>query len=168
MYYLVLFYRDDVSLSLRNFFVDMPVGTMYVFNVDTPVSCRRGKWSHNFFITISTLMNPTFVRQKLHSPNLTKYGALPLPSKFASILDFPRPVTVMSLQKFLGMMNFYHRFIPKSAALHVPPAGGLEWESTRTPAVPWRETLHSQIIRLLWPTQRCWHTHHLTYLLPSP
>jgi hypothetical protein len=37
---------------------------------------------------------------------------LPLPSHLAAIQDFPRPYTVKELQSFLGMVNFYRRFLP--------------------------------------------------------
>ena len=43
---------------------------------------------------------------------VTKDGALPLPSKVEAVAQFPRPLTVKALQEFLGMVNFYHRFIP--------------------------------------------------------
>ena len=48
---------------------------------------------------------------------VTKDGAVSLPSKVASICDSPRPVTVSSLQEFLGMLNFYQCFGHKAAAL---------------------------------------------------
>jgi len=39
-------------------------------------------------------------------------GVLPLPAHVAAIQDFPRPSTVKELQAFLGMVNFYRRFLP--------------------------------------------------------
>ena len=47
-------------------------------------------------------------------------GSLPLPAKVDAIVDFPKPKTVKSLQEFLGMINFYHRFIPNAASLLSP------------------------------------------------
>ena len=47
-------------------------------------------------------------------------GIVPLPEKVRVIRDFPRPSTVRGLQEFLGMINFYHRFVPHVAEILVP------------------------------------------------
>uniref|UniRef100_A0A674MCK3 Gypsy retrotransposon integrase-like protein 1 n=1 Tax=Takifugu rubripes TaxID=31033 RepID=A0A674MCK3_TAKRU len=52
--------------------------------------------------------------------HVTRYGAVPLPEKVEAIASFPRPVTVKALQEFLGMVNFYHRFLPRAADLMRP------------------------------------------------
>jgi hypothetical protein len=39
----------------------------------------------------------------------------PLPVHLAVVVDFPRPVTIKELQGFLGMVNFYLRFLPGAA-----------------------------------------------------
>jgi hypothetical protein len=39
-------------------------------------------------------------------------GMLPLPSHMAAIQDFPCPTIIKELQAFLGMVNFYRRFLP--------------------------------------------------------
>ena len=46
---------------------------------------------------------------------VSRDGIRPLPSKVKSIVDFPRPSNVKSLERFLGMLNFYHWFIPHAA-----------------------------------------------------
>ena len=38
---------------------------------------------------------------------VTRDGAAPLPSKVEAVAQFPRPLTVKSLQEFLGMVNFF-------------------------------------------------------------
>ena len=43
-------------------------------------------------------------------------GVRPLPSKLQSIIDVPRPNTKVELLRYLGMVNFYHRFLPGIAA----------------------------------------------------
>jgi hypothetical protein len=43
-------------------------------------------------------------------------GASPLPQKVDAIRKFPQPTTVKGLQEFLGMVNFYHRFLPGIAS----------------------------------------------------
>ena len=47
-------------------------------------------------------------------------GVKLLDAKVAAILDFPRPHTVRDLTKFLGMVNFYRRFIPNAGGLVAP------------------------------------------------
>nr|VZI14111.1 unnamed protein product [Spirometra erinaceieuropaei] len=61
------------------------------------------------------------------------HGIRPLPSKVASIRNFPPPTSKRQLQRFLGMMNFYRRFLPNCADLMLPltnmlsgPKGSLE------------------------------------------
>lgn len=47
-------------------------------------------------------------------------GIVPLPQKVEAIQKFPLPKTVKNLQEFIGMVNFYHRFLPKAAQLMRP------------------------------------------------
>ena len=42
-------------------------------------------------------------------------GISPLPERVVAIREFPRPTTVQELQRFLGMLNYYRRFIPRAA-----------------------------------------------------
>lgn len=58
--------------------------------------------------------------------HITSAGATPLPLKVKAVLQFPRPTTVKALQEFLGMVNFYHRFIPQAARLMRPLYGALK------------------------------------------
>ncbi|GFX83711.1 retrovirus-related Pol polyprotein from transposon 17.6 [Trichonephila clavipes] len=46
---------------------------------------------------------------------ITPDGIKPLPDKVQAILDYKQPETVGSLRKFLGLLNFYRRFLPKAA-----------------------------------------------------
>ncbi|CAG9136950.1 unnamed protein product, partial [Plutella xylostella] len=43
-------------------------------------------------------------------------GVKPLPEKVKAIQEYPVPKTVKELRRFLGMMNFYRRFLPGAAA----------------------------------------------------
>lgn len=42
-------------------------------------------------------------------------GTKPLPEKVEPILNYPQPKTVKDLQRFLGFINFFRRFLPKIA-----------------------------------------------------
>ena len=72
---------------------------------------------------------------------ITKHGIAPLPSKVDAIKDFPRPTTVKGLQEFMGMVNFYHRFVPAAASIMQPLYSALvgkpkelQWDEAMTSA----------------------------------
>ena len=43
-------------------------------------------------------------------------GIRPLSSKVKAIQDYPTLTTIKELQTFLGMVNYYHRFLPMAAS----------------------------------------------------
>ena len=47
-------------------------------------------------------------------------GIAPLPEKVEAVRSFPKPTSVKGLQRFLGMLNFYRRFVPNIAAVLRP------------------------------------------------
>ena len=51
---------------------------------------------------------------------VTAGGIAPLPAKVQAIQDFPPPTSVRKLREFLGLTNFYRRFIPQCAQLSQP------------------------------------------------
>ena len=51
---------------------------------------------------------------------VTSTGVTPHHSKFESIMQFPKPLSQRKLQEFLGMINFYNRYIPHSSLLLQP------------------------------------------------
>jgi hypothetical protein len=53
-------------------------------------------------------------------------GTLLSPSNVSAILEFPRPGTVKELQGFLGLLNFYRRFLPAVAATLRPLTDALK------------------------------------------
>merc|ERR1712024_325162 len=58
---------------------------------------------------------------------VTTSGIKPLPGRVAAVREYPVPKDRSALQRFLGMINFYHRFMPrvagKLAPLHAASAG---------------------------------------------
>ena len=52
--------------------------------------------------------------------HIDSQGCHPLPEKVASIRNFPQPHSLKQLRGFLGMVNFYRRFIPHCAAILAP------------------------------------------------
>ncbi|CAK9827605.1 Transposon Tf2-6 polyprotein [Anthophora retusa] len=51
---------------------------------------------------------------------VSEAGTRPTTEKVETILDFPEPVSAKQLRRFLGMINFYRRFIPKAAHTQAP------------------------------------------------
>lgn len=51
---------------------------------------------------------------------VTAQGTTPLHEKVAAILDYPQPQTAKQLRQFLGMLNFYRRFLPDAARIQAP------------------------------------------------
>lgn len=47
-------------------------------------------------------------------------GTRPLDTKVEAIKSFPEPKTIKQLRRFLGMINFYRRFIPSAAQIQAP------------------------------------------------
>ncbi len=47
--------------------------------------------------------------------HITAEGAEPLQHKVAAITNFQRPQDAKGMQRFLGMINFYRRFLPASS-----------------------------------------------------
>ena len=45
---------------------------------------------------------------------------MPLPNKVDAIVRFNQPVTIRGLQEFVGMANFYCKFIPAAAQTMLP------------------------------------------------
>lgn len=51
---------------------------------------------------------------------VTADGIRPLDDKVKAIIDFPQPKNVKELRRFLGMYNFYRRFIPRASDIQGP------------------------------------------------
>ena len=47
-------------------------------------------------------------------------GICPLPDKVQTLVDYPLPTTRRKLREFLGLVNFYHRFLPNCACIVSP------------------------------------------------
>ena len=47
-------------------------------------------------------------------------GISPTNAKIEAIIHYPKPSTIVDLRRFLGMVNFYHRNLPKTADTQAP------------------------------------------------
>jgi hypothetical protein len=64
-------------------------------------------------------------------------GVTPLPTYVSAVLDFPRPNTVKELQGYLGLLNFYRRFLPAVARTLQPLTDALRGDRKGNDPVEW-------------------------------
>lgn len=73
---------------------------------------------------------------------ITKSGTRPPPERIEALRNFPLPQTVEGLRRFLGMINFYRRFLPGAAALQAPLNDALAGSQLKGPKpFPWTNDL---------------------------
>lgn len=51
---------------------------------------------------------------------INKDGTTALKERVTAIMDYPKPKTIMELRRFLGLMNFYRRFVRNAAVTQAP------------------------------------------------
>ena len=66
-------------------------------------------------------------------------GIQPLPERVTSVREFPTPTSLRQLREFLGLVNFYHRFIPNCASILGPLNALLANSSRRNHKLHWTE-----------------------------
>ena len=75
-------------------------------------------------------------------------GISPLPDKVAAVRRFECPRSVKSLQRFLGLVNFYRRFLPHIAATVRPLTDALA-------SSPWQLTWSEEMTSAFEQTKKC-------------
>jgi cleavage and polyadenylation specificity factor subunit 1 len=68
---------------------------------------------------------------------VTAAGVTPLADKVAAIQRQPRPTTIKELMAYLGLVNFYRRFVPKAAHILKPLTDALKGGQPLSTAVQW-------------------------------
>ena len=68
--------------------------------------------------------------------HVTAQGIQPLPDKVKAIQHYPQPTSQRKLREFLGLINFYHRFIPHCADI-LKPLHNLLTTTKRKKALHW-------------------------------
>ena len=74
---------------------------------------------------------------------VTTEGIKPMPERVESIRAFPKPDDKAGLQRFLGMVNFYHRFMPSIAQTLIPLHKAVGEIKTKHGKVQWDEDRHA-------------------------
>lgn len=122
-------YIDDILIASRNeeehlVHIREIFGRLQKYGiVINPAKCTFGQNSIDFLgYTVSS---------KGISPNSEKVDV---------IKKFPKPKDLKELRRFLGMFNFYRRFVPKAAELQVPLTDLLKGAPVRgNPRIVWSE-----------------------------
>ena len=52
--------------------------------------------------------------------NVSNEGVSPLDERVKTIREYPKPRTIKDLKRFLGIINFYRRFLPKAGEAQIP------------------------------------------------
>ena len=113
--------KDQHKKDLRNLFQRLKSHGMVI----NPAKCKFGLSELEFL-----------------GHTVTKEGAFPLPNKVKAITNFPRPSSVKGLQEFLGMVNFYHRFLPKAAQIMQPLFAALSGLPKKSKVLPeWTDSM---------------------------
>ena len=66
-------------------------------------------------------------------------GIRPLPDRVKAITDFTRPESLRQLRRFLGLVNYYRRFIPGCAAIMLPLEALLQNTRATTATLGWSD-----------------------------
>ena len=70
-------------------------------------------------------------------------GIRPLPEKVEAIHTFPKPTTQRKLREYLGLINFYRRFLPDCAKLLLPLTNLLSGKVNSNTPITWTTTAES-------------------------
>ena len=68
------------------------------------------------------------------------HGITPLPEKVQAVRDFPQPQSQRQLRRFIGLVNFYHRFLPHCADLMQPLHSLLSSSKSRSQTLTWTDS----------------------------
>ena len=69
--------------------------------------------------------------------HIDRHGISPLPEKVQAVRNFPQPQTPRQLRRFLGLVNFYHRFIPHCADFMQPLHALLSTGKSKSHKLTW-------------------------------
>jgi hypothetical protein len=87
--------------------------------------------------------------------HITAAGVSPIASRVAAIQQHPAPTTVKELQGFLGVINFYRRFIPAAARIQLKggpkPATAIPWTAYMQVAFAAAKAALTRCVRLIHP-----------------
>lgn len=77
---------------------------------------------------------------------ISSAGSAPLTDKVEAVVKFPPPSTVKELQQFLGMLNFYRKFLPGVAQLLCPLTDALKGGPAGSTKLIWSELMGTAFV----------------------
>ena len=154
---------DEILSDLDFIFVYMDDVLVASWSMDEHVEHFRELFRH--LASHDLVVGPgkcQFGQQKIEflGHTVTKDGVKPLPDKVTAITDSPAPATQDDLSRFLGITNFYNRFIPHAAKIMKPlykattaktQKKSLEWSDAMTTAFEKAKTALAQATILRHP-----------------
>lgn len=87
---------------------------------------------------------------------VSKDGISPPPEKVAAIREFPSPKTFREAERFLGMIGFYHRFIPHFSDIVIPISDHLNLFERKRSRGAKRETKKKNSVKKLKQSEFYW------------
>ena len=73
--------------------------------------------------------------------HITEQGSIPLGQKVQAVREFPKPMNIKGLQEFVGMINFYNRFLPHSAEILAPLYQAIGKNSRSIKKISWSDDM---------------------------
>ncbi len=72
--------------------------------------------------------------------HIDQHGITPLPDKVHAVREFPQPQSQRQLRRFIGLVNFYHRFLPHCADLMQPLHSLISSAKPKTQTLTWNDS----------------------------
>ena len=72
--------------------------------------------------------------------HIDQHGITPLPDKVQAVREFPQPQSQRQLRRFIGLVNFYHRFLPHCADLMQPLHSLISSAKPKTQTLTWNDS----------------------------
>ena len=90
---------------------------------------------------------------------ISSNGIKPLPNKVDAFTNFPQPHTVKELGRFLGLVNYYRRFLKSAFQTLTPLTDMLIKDKVKVKRLSWNnEAVNAfENIKLQLPTKLCCH-----------
>ena len=105
------------------------------------------------FVLYGILINPAkcvlgVTELRFLGHHVNKEGVSPLSDQVKVIRDFRQPTTLRQLREFLGLVNFYHRFIPQCADILTPLNTLLKTTSTNSRTLQWNSAATTSFLAI--------------------
>jgi len=98
---------------------------------------------------------------------MDKDGICPLPKKIKAIHIFPKPTTQRKLREYLGLVNFYRRFLPDGAKLLLPLTNLLFGKVNSNAPITWSPAAESVFEQSKASLAQATMLHHQHYNAPT-